>query len=337
VGAGWTRVAWCRRGCAAPAATALAASGATESHQRGLRGDALGGAALHLIEEQHVPGVVKGDAPGVRQEDLTRHVVTLVQTARKHGDEGVVRRRLLAVAESVCDGLDAGAVLRHAEAPLALFMEIRREVDGAVTTVVEEDVAEGDVQLPRRLRGVHDHPDELAGDGPVNPPLEDGVDGSPLDVGDGRGGVRREMVQHAVLLHGEFQESAPLGIRTRGQVEGVGNDVADLDAAHLERDRDARRCNGRSGRNLGEGEDGRGVERLTAGRDSDWSSGAGAGVGDDGRREAVGGSRSGRHRIDQTDTMKGRVLIFGVHKTALCFSYINSTMYRSLYRVQGNG
>jgi hypothetical protein len=135
----------------------MAASSAAEGHQSRLRGGALGGAALHLVEEQHVPGVIEGDPPGVREEDLTRHVMTFVQPARKHGDEGVVRRWLLTVAEGVRDRLDACAVLRHTKAPLALFVEIRREVDGAVLAIVEEDVAEGDVQLPRRLGGVDDH------------------------------------------------------------------------------------------------------------------------------------------------------------------------------------
>jgi hypothetical protein len=88
--------------------------------------------------------------------------MTFVQPACKHGDEGVVRRWLLTVAKGIRDRLDACAVLRHTKAPLALFMEIRREVDGAVSVVVEEDVAEGDIQLSRRLGGVDDHADELA-------------------------------------------------------------------------------------------------------------------------------------------------------------------------------
>jgi hypothetical protein len=271
-------------------------------------------------------------------------MMAFVQPARKHGDEGVVRRRLLTVAEGVRDRFDASAVLRHTKAPLALLVEIRREVDGAVSAIVEEDVAEGDVQLPRRLGGVHDHAHELAGDGPVDPSFEDGVDGAPFDVGNGRGSVQREMVQHAVFFHGEFQKGTPLGIGPRGEIKSMGNDIADLNSAHLVGDGNARRSNKRRWRNLGESEDGRRVEGLVAGDDGGRSAGRSAGggcsIGEDGRSEAVrdgGGSAGGRHRIDQTDTMKRTILIFCVHKTALCFSYIDSTMYRSLYRVQGNG
>jgi hypothetical protein len=134
------------------------------------------------------------------------------------------------------------------------------------------------------------------------------------------------VIQHAVLFYGDFQEGTPLGIGPGGEIKSVGNDVADLNSAHLVGDGDSRRSKKRSWRNLGKSEDGRRVERLAAGDDGGRSSGSGDSIGEDGRSEAVrggGGGAGGRHRIDQTDTMKRTILIFGVHKTALCFSYIH--------------
>jgi hypothetical protein len=46
------------------ATTATSASTA-EGNEGGLRGDALGGAGLHLIQKEHVPGMIKRNTPGV--------------------------------------------------------------------------------------------------------------------------------------------------------------------------------------------------------------------------------------------------------------------------------
>jgi hypothetical protein len=159
--------------------------------------------------------------------------MALVQPAREHGHQGVVGRRLLTVAESVRDGLDPGAVLRHAEVALTLLVQVSSEVDGALTMIVEEDIGQREVELPRRLRAVHYHPGKLPGDGPVDPSLEDQVDGAPLGVPGGRRGVRREVMKNAVLLHGELEKSSPLVVGTSREIKCVGDDILDLDTAHL--------------------------------------------------------------------------------------------------------
>jgi hypothetical protein len=149
-------------------ATTTASTSTTEGDERGLRGDALGGAGLHLIQKKHFLGMIKGNTPGVGEQDFTSHVMVLVQPTHEHGDKGVIDRRLLAVMEGIHDGLDLGAVLRHAKVPLTLFVHVSSEVDSALTMIVEEDVCQGEVEVPRRIRAVHDHPGEFPRDGSVD-------------------------------------------------------------------------------------------------------------------------------------------------------------------------
>jgi hypothetical protein len=50
----------------------------------------LSSASLHLIEEQHFPGIVEGDPSRVGEEDFTGDMVSFMEPAPEHGDERVV-------------------------------------------------------------------------------------------------------------------------------------------------------------------------------------------------------------------------------------------------------
>jgi hypothetical protein len=76
--------------------------------------------SLHLIQEQHIRGIVEGDAAIVGEEDFASDVVSFMELALEHGDERVIGGRRA-----------AAFVLIQTQywGTLALLVEIRGKAD----------------------------------------------------------------------------------------------------------------------------------------------------------------------------------------------------------------
>jgi hypothetical protein len=134
------------------------------------------------------------------------------------------------IDKSVCQALEAAAVVADAEIALLQAVKILQSVDGALGRIVEEETPNSVPGGEGRRTTLEHHVTNRLGNGEVDPRDDAMVDLGPLDVELPDVGVDGavDMVEETELAEGKFKKGAPGGVIGFMEIQNLWHMVADV-------------------------------------------------------------------------------------------------------------
>jgi hypothetical protein len=122
-----------------------------------------------LLEDKLIPHRMEGGKGHSPLDKSLQVTIARAEATQEVQHQGVVRHRLVEIAEGVRQALHLAAVLPHGEFPLGELVELGIDVKSSSVPIPEELFLEGEPRLMVRVRLVADDVLELDGDSSVEP------------------------------------------------------------------------------------------------------------------------------------------------------------------------